>query len=722
MPETRVTYCRNCPSLCGLVMDVEDNKILEIRGDRDHPLTSGYLCVKGLSSGDWQNGEDRVLTSSRLEPDGSRTVFHADRAIDEIADRLSAIIAEHGPDAVALYYGTGCNNSSVSHSAMKGFMKAIGSPYIFSSMTVDQSAKWVTLGRMGMFLTGKYSALDADVIMEVGANAAISHTSALVPMNNPMPRLRDQQKRGLRLICVDPRRTETARKADIHLQIKPGEDAALFAGMIRILLERGWHNQDFCARFVGPLEPIRAAVEDFKLDYVAERAGVSAELIVKAVELFSRAQRKSASSGTGPDMSGDSNTAEHLIEAFNALCGGYRRAGDIMRNIHPMFGGLLAQEMVVPPDRMWERPPFLNSSGSGPLFGEYPSALLPREIASEKDNRIRALIVVGGNPAKAISDPDVTLAALQQLELLVTLDPRPTDTMAVAHYAIPASLPYERDDYTGIYDNISAFSFAQVATPIVERPPGVIDDLDFFWGVLARMGKSLELKPPSFGASHDQIPGPALTLGPADKPRAKDVIRAFSSRCRFTYEELAANPHGVLLDETAIIQPAGEQTARLELCAPDVAAEIANVFNRPASDPAWPFLLIVRRQLESMNSAFSNSAMARRRYPTNPAFMHPTDMAENSIAEGDRVRVASPYGAVFAFAQADPSLRRGLVSMSHGWGLADDSTDPEHIKGAFVGRLISLKHDLQTINYMPRQSGVHVAVERVAPSRSATSS
>ena len=264
-----------------------------------------------------------------------------------------------------------------------------------------------------MFATGKYSALDADVIMEVGGNPAISHVSATIPMTAPMRALRDAQSRGLKLIVVDPRRTETARRADLYLQIRPGEDTALFAGMIRIVLERGWHDEAFCARFIRPLDELRAAVADFTPDYVAGRTGIDRELIERAAEMFARARRKSAASGTGPNMATDSNVAEHMFEALNALCGGYRRAGDVVRNVQPLFGGHPTREKVIPPNRSWESGPKCRTADIGPIFGEYPTALLPREIIGTGEDKIRALIVVGGNPLKAIGDPDKTLSRLQ---------------------------------------------------------------------------------------------------------------------------------------------------------------------------------------------------------------------------------------------------------------------------------------------------------------------
>jgi anaerobic selenocysteine-containing dehydrogenase len=713
MSSIHTTYCRNCPSVCGLRVEVENNKIIGIRGDPGHPLTRGYFCVKGLASMDLHNGEDRLFGSHARSASGNWVDIDVERALDEINVKLTELRLRHGPRAIAMYYGTGANNNSLCHSAMKGWFDSIGSPYIFSSMTLDQSAKWVTMGRMGFFAPGKYSALDADVIMEVGVNSAVSHMSSTIPMTAPQKALRDAKGRGIKLIVVDPRQTETARRADIHLQIIPGEDAALFAGMIHIVLDRGWHDEAFCSRFTESLDELRAGVARFTPSYVAERTGLARARIEQAVEMFATAKRKSAASGTGTNMATDSNLAEHLLEALNAICGGYRRAGDIVRNVHPLFGGHPIKEQVVPPYRSWEFGPKCRTVDVGPMFGEYPSALLPREIIGRGEDKIRALVVVGGNPLKAIGDPKKTLAAFKDLELLVTLDPRPTETGANSHYSIATSLPYERFDYSGMYDPLYSVSFAQAAPPFLNRPAGVIDDWEFFWGLARRMGRPLTIKKPTFGASHSQIVAPELVLSLDEKPRTEDLARWMCSQNLLKYEQLMAHPEGVLLQDHAFIQPAEDNDrSRLNLCPSDVAAALAKLRECRPTNAAFPFRLTSRRQLESMNSAYSNASKTRLRYPVNPAFMNPEDMVEGGLSNGDTVEIRSEHGMVIATVQRDPGLRRGVVSMSHGWGAVDSATDLEGRTGAFVGNLVSIETDLQPYNFMPLQSAIPIAVRR----------
>jgi anaerobic selenocysteine-containing dehydrogenase len=710
------TYCRNCPSLCGLLLEVEDNRILSIRGDREHPLTKGYFCVKGGASQEMHNGEDRLQSSQARQPDGTLADIDVEQALDQIHTRLGAIIEKHGPRAVAMYYGTGANNNSVCHSAMKGWIDLIGSPYIFSSMTVDQSAKWVAAGRMGMFPTGMYNSLDADVLMIVGNNPAISHTSAALPFHAPMKWLQEAKSRGLRLIVIDPRQTETARRADLHLPIRPGEDATLFAGLIRIVLTNGWHDESFCNRFVRNLDALRAAVEDFSPDYVAARTGIGRDLLETAAATFAKAGRKSASSGTGPNMACDANVAEHLISAFNTICGGYRRSGDLVRNTGLLFGGMASREQVIPPYRSWEVEPKCRTANIGSMFGEFPAALLPNEITAEGEDRIRALIVVGGNPAKAIGNPQRALASLRSLDLLVNINPRMTETGALSHYSIATTLPYERFDYTGIYDPLLSMSFASVATPVLAAPPGVIDDWQFFWGLARRSGRPLALKRPLFGAAHAHIPGPTLELNPDTKPNTEDIVRWMCSQGSVRYEDMLASPSGLRPENAvATVEAATEDDgARLDLCPADVSAEIRTLRERDTTDGRYRYRLIVRRLLETMNSAYTNSSRTRRRFPVNPAFMHPQDMEMSGITEGMKVEISGVHGSLIAYARGDRTMLSGTVALTHVWGSPERSADPNGKSGAFTGHLVSIETDLQPISYMPQQSAIPVNIRPAA--------
>ena len=174
--ETHRTYCRNCQAACGLVIETEDNHITSVRGDRAHAVTQGFMCIKGTMSGDLHNGEGRLASAQKCDRRGGASNIDVEQALDEIAAKLSEIIKQHGPNSVALYFGTGVKFNTLGTKALQSWLlQCVGSPYLYSSSTIDQSAKWVTMLRMGMFLTGKPVIQDIDVMLAVGSNPYISH-------------------------------------------------------------------------------------------------------------------------------------------------------------------------------------------------------------------------------------------------------------------------------------------------------------------------------------------------------------------------------------------------------------------------------------------------------------------------------------------------------------------------------------------------------------------
>jgi anaerobic selenocysteine-containing dehydrogenase len=548
--------------------------------------------------------------------------------------------------------------------------------------------------------------------MMVGSNPAVSHSFYLLPFANPLKSLREAREAGLKLIVVDPRETETAREADIHVRVRPGEDATLFAGLIHIVLDCGLHDREFCERFVGPLDALRSAVAPFTPEYVFERTGVPVDTLFETATVFATAARKSAASGTGPNMAADSNLAEHLIEAFNAICGGYRRAGEKAWNTGGLYARGPGVATVQPPTRPWEHGPKCKTADVGPMFGEFPVALLPSEILHPGDDRIRALIVVGGDLARALPESERVIAALEGLELLVTLDMRPTDTGGRAHYEIATSLPYERHDLTGAIETYFSKTFAQVAVPVLERPPGIIDDWEFFWGLARRAGTPMRMKQVHRSLHQNDIPGDGLELDPGSPIATEDIVRWMSGLGHLDYATLRANPHGIAPEDDTVIPAVPDDGARLDLCPPDVVAEIALLRERRPDLDQFPLRLISRRMRGAMNSAFRKAGMVTRHTPFNPVYLSTVDMVALGLGDEAAVRIESRSGSVLAYARADDSLAAGSVAMTHAWGpLTGDADEP----GANVNQLTSLTTGLQPINYMPLLSAIPVRITAVEP-------
>ena len=708
------TYCRHCQSLCGLVAEVADNRVTTIRGDRDHPVSQGYSCMMGQHGLLVQDDPARLATAQRRGANGTFAPLAVAEAVREVGGKLKDLLDRHGPRSIALYYGTGTAYSGLAYGIAKSWLRAIGSPEHYSSMTVDASSLYVCMRRMGIFATGRPLHSDLDAMLLVGNNPVVSHqgwSKSPLPSSNPRKAIAEAQARGMKLIVIDPRLTETARKADLFLQVKPGEDCTLLAAMLRVMLERGWTDPTFHDRFCTSIPALRAAVEPFGLAYAERRTGVPAALIEEAARLFGTVRKAHAAAGTGLSFGPHSNLAEHLLESLNALCGGYRRAGDINRSTG-LFANAATVEKVIPPNREWLHEPMLRSVPVGRLSGEFPSSRLPDEILHPGEDRIRALIVFGGNPVTAIGGTEKTVEALRSLELLVSVDPRWSPTGRLAHYVIPTRLPFEREDLNISLDGASPLPWVNYAPALVAPPEGVPDDWEVFYDLARYMGVELEFKTGPFGRQLE----PGLPLDMANRPTTSQLIGHACAMAGIDYDELAASPGGMWLPGREVVVQAApdDDGARLDLCPSDVAEEIAAVFalGDNATDPAFPLMLVSRRVARVMNATFHRLATTIEKYAVAPLFMHPSDIAARQLDPGTMVAISSPHATITGMLVADDSLAKGVVAMPMGWG----STEPGDPDSTLTSQLISLDCDIETINFMPRQTAIPVEVRGFAGS------
>jgi anaerobic selenocysteine-containing dehydrogenase len=631
--------------------------------------------------------------------------------MDEVAAKARATIEKYGKRSVALYIGTQAYRKSFNLSMAKQFMSSIDSDMIFSTMTIDQSAHWVADARFGLFATGKPGILESDVIVLVGTNPVVSHSGPYVaaPTVHQIPKLKAFQARGGKLIVVDPRITETARVADIHLQVRPGVDTELFAGLIRIVLENAWHDREFCDRWVTNLPELEHAVAPFTPGLVAERVGISAAQLMETAKVIAGARKLSIGFSTGVSMSPNPNTAAHMIEALNAICGGYLRAGDTYSN-PGVFSKKSPVEAVVPPSRSWETGPKLGS-GYGQLYGEFPSSRLPDEILNPGPSQIRMLIVLGANPMMAFGEPERMREALSALDCLVMLEPRTTETTVLADYVVAPPLQWEVADINLLVTDWVETPYLQFADPVVEPPVGTLTEWKFFNGVANRLGHVLRVKPFSFGGTLDPDAGTALT--PDRDWETEELLDIALTEVGSSVAELRKHPDGYLVDPApvTISAPEVDTGARLALCPSDVAAELQTIAGQ-AHTSTRKYRLISRRIVELMNSEFRESDKVIQRFGgAAPLFMHPDDMSDDSIERGDMVVIEGDHGKISARVRPDKTMRRGTLSMPHCWnGVAGAPSASGH-----TSWLVSMATaDVQPIDGMPQQSSIPVDIHREA--------
>jgi anaerobic selenocysteine-containing dehydrogenase len=706
------SFCRLCFGLCGMDVTIDDDgRVASVKGDRDNPLTRGYACVKGLDAPEALYGDKRFLRP--LKRIGDKHVpIPLEQALDEIADKLKTIIAEDGPQSVAFFRGTGTFGCNVAIFSWPDLADCLGAQK-YSTMTIDQSAKWVTQERLGTWPAGKQPFTGADVWLVAGSNPLVSVFSWDLPAQNPIKKLKEAKARGLKLVVVDPRRSELANFADIHLQIYPGEDAAVAAGLINVVLDNGWEDKAFCSQHVANLEALREAVAGFTPDVVAARAGIQAGDLVAAAQMFARdAKRGSTGTGTGVDMAAFPNLAEHLYQALGVICGRLLREGEEL----PNPGVLMAKEPpraeAIGPARTYEREPRSRVRGAVRLMGESATPTLAEDILTPGEGRIRALLISAANPASAIPDSRKVVEAFRALDLLVVVEPFETETAKLADYVLPPRMLYEHADLTfGLELTNLEFPYAAYTPPLVEPPAGseLAEEGYIAWSLAKRLGVQMTY----FGTPLDMETPPTDDL----------LLSILAARGNVPYDELKRLAgKGRFFDEIppVRVQASTGGGGRLDVMPPDVCEELrAFALTKPVSatvseDPDYPLRLIPRRIRETTNTSCRHFSSARIRVPFNPLSVHPEDLSRFGLQEGADCWLVSEHGRIPAIVRADATLKPRVVSMTHGFGWLSGEEFDYRERGSSTSMLISLEKDSETLQAMPLMSGVRVRIERRA--------
>lgn len=703
--QEKLSFCRICMGACGMIVTVDENdRMIDIRADRDDPQTLGFACFKGLRAVEAQNSANRVLRPMKRMPDGSLAPIALETALDEIAERLGKIRTEHGGEAIAGYKGGGGFFTSSAVVLLNSFLRGLGSPKSYSSATIDQSAKYVTHGRLGLWPPGKPAIKNVDVMLLVGTNPLVS-VNPPFDVRNPVKRMKEARARGMKLIIIDPRRSETAAFADLHLQPLPGEDASVIAGLNHIILREGWYDKKFCDAHVADLEALRKAVAPFTPDYVAARADVPIDQLYQAAQLFAGSgARGLAGSSTGPDMGPFSNATEHLIEAMNVICGNLVKDGEQIANAGAILPRYQRKAQVTPAPRWWETGPKSRIDGSGYIGEEMMTGVLADEILKPGNGQVRALIVHGGNPASAIPDQRKIVRALRSLDLLVCIEPSMSVTAELADYILPPFMQYERPDLPFwlyeymIYNDVAYTRY----TPAVSAPPEgaeLVDDWFVFWSLAKRLGTPL-----------DYLGTPLDMTAP---PTTDALLARTAQHAPVSWDEIKRHDRGLVVDDTPqFAEPADpDWSGRFTVMPADVETEIGLALADGADDEKYPYRLAVRRLRETFNSVGRDLPTTRKRVPFNLAFINPDDLAEIGAETGDEVEITSPAGAIVAVAEADPTLRRRALSVPHGFGgLPDASSNRGYYEDGVSTNLLLEDQTRETINAMPRMTGIKVGL------------
>ncbi len=731
MLEERRSLCRICTAQCPILVGVdEQGRPVTARGDKSNPSSEGFFCAKGKHFPEMHTYGARFLAPQRRNKAGEFERISPQTAITEVAARLSDIMQRHGPRSVAVYCGTLFYQLPSTAAFATAWMDAAGIKMRFSSGTIDQPGKQVAAAAHGHWLGGSFPFDECDTWMLVGTNPLVS-ISGGIPHANPGRRLKRALARGMDLIVIDPRRTESARQARLHLQPRPSTDPAVLAGIIREIFESDLVDREFLAGHAAGLDALRAAVEPFTPAVVNDIADVPSEQLREAAHLFAapldparpggRRRKGACTAGTGANMSGWSNINEYLVLCLNTICGKYRQAGDRVSNPGVLTVRRDYKGQAIPPYPIDGYGKPLRVRGFSPAVCGLPTSALADEILQPGDGQIRALITIGGNPLMAWPDQQKTLAALESLELNVVFEPRRTATTELADYVLPPKLPLETPGTSLSTENLSVVSpalgyteqYGQYVPAIVEPPAGadLVEDWEYFYGIAKAMGLALTVRSgvfPIMGA-----PQPFTEVDMQTKPSSEAVLDMLCKNSWVPLQQLRDQPEQVLFSgiEATVLDADPDNSARLDLGNPEMLAELAEFASgKDYLRSAYPLQLISRRLPNTFNSVGMDISGLRERYPGNPLFMHPEDMQLSGLGNGEEVCLESAHGSVQAIIRADKSLRKGCVALTHCWGGMPQHSNDCRTDGSAISRLISVEEDFARYSGIPLMSGIPVRV------------
>jgi anaerobic selenocysteine-containing dehydrogenase len=722
--EHKATFCRICEPLCGMIATVEDGRLVALRPDKEHPLSSGFACQKGIAFSEVVNDPDRVTTPLRRGPNGFEPVTW-DEALTDIAARLADIHRWDGSGAVGWYMG---NPAAFSYShlvAVMTFIKGLGRhTHYFTASSQDTSNRLLA----SQFLYGTPTAVPipdlmrTDLLVMMGANPVVSHGSFLTA-----PRIKDRMhdivKRGGRVVVVDPRKTETAAQFE-WLGIVPDGDAYFLLSLLNVLFADGLSDRARAESQADGLDWLARQAVPFTPETTAPLTGIEPATVRALARDLAETPRAAVYGRLGTCVGRNGTLTAYLIDAVNLVAGSLDVPGGSVFSTLGMPGQRWAMKAMGAGVRRAYRRKRSRIGGFRPVASAEPAALMAKEISTPGNRQIKALFVSAGNPVLSVPNGDELEEALGALELMVGLDLYVNETTAHCDYVLPVTTMYERDDFAVTFQTFHATPFRQ-ATEAVVTPVG---QARTEWEIVDELARRMARRAPLFTAmavarTLAERRGRRLT----PRPLIDSMIRLSEGgdwfgvrRGGLTFRRLTDNhPHGVVVSPHIRTDVLGEvvvyRHGRVRLIHDDIAAEIA-ALSRRAQPESYPMRMIGMREPHSENSWMHNAPMLMRGKRTHRAVMHVDDAAAREIGDGDTVQVSSPHGRITLPVSVTADIVAGTIAVPHGWG--HKGTGGWRIAnsagGANVNRLMSSDpKDVESLAGMSWLTGVPVQVERV---------
>jgi anaerobic selenocysteine-containing dehydrogenase len=749
MSETTLhkSACILCYVNCGIEVEVEDGLMKRVRGDKANPKSLGYICQKAGRLPFYANDRKLRLTSPlKRNASGGFDEIGWDQAIAEIADKLNAIRAEHGTQAFG-YYGGGGQGSVMGGVFGQSLRGVMGTGPNFNALSQEKTGDFWVNGHM-FGAHNIHTAEDvhgAELTVILGCNPW---------MANGFVRARDAmiaigKDAGRRMIVIDPRRTEVADLADIHLALRPGTDAFLLSALLALIVAKGGADAAFLAGRTNGWDEVKAQLERVPVDAWLAAADVPRAQAEAAADMIIAAQSMTVRADVGVQQSRNSTLNAWLEKLLFLVTGNFLKPG--CNGLHtwlaPMWGHSRPGAVDLP-------------TGQERIAGLSPPNDLPKVILTDHPDRVRAMFVDGGNPANTVTDTTAVEKAFSALDLLVVIEVAMTETARLADYVLPACNQFERWENT-LFTFEYPHNVFQLRPPLFDPLPGTLPEPEIYVRILHAMGvmpEEARLAELRDLAAEDRLAfaqglgnlmkeqphyrflGPAIlyeTLGqtlpggaaatsvwwPSAHTCAqvnRDAVKGAGFEGEgpelgeALFEAMVTQPSGVVFTDEKhedLWRLVGHPDGKVQLAIPEMFDWMARL--DPADvvpDPNYPIMLIAgQRRHYNANQAIRDPRW-RKTDRTGALHMHPDDLTAVGGVEGGWMAVVSPAGRLVVRVESDPRLRRGQASLPHGYGQIYDTPQGKVTIGPRLN-LITSTEDCDPIARTPHHKNVAIRCE-----------
>lgn len=720
-PTWQKTACILCECNCGIEVQVEDRHLLRIRGDKSHPSSAGYTCEKPLRLDRYQNGTPRLTSPLRRRADGSYEEIDWDTAISEIAQRLAAIRDEHGGDKI-FFYGGGGQGNHLGAGYGQALQAALGVRYRSNALAQEKTGEMYVDGRLyGGHTKGDFE--HAEVVVFVGKNPWQSHS---FPRARPV--LKELAADPARtMVVIDPRVSETAAMADIHLQVRPGTDAWCLAALGAVLVQEDLLDHAFVADHTTGAEPVLAAYREVDVADFAQRCGVDEALIRTTARRIAAAESACTYEDLGIQQAPHSTLSSYLNKMLWILTGNFAKPGGMF--LHSTFaalagGGGGGGSRTTP------------VTGARIISGLVPCNSIAEEIDTHHPDRFRAMWVDSVNPAHSLTDSAGFRRAMRKLDLSVVIDIAMTETALEADYVLPAATQFEKWECTFFNVDFPENVF-HLRAPLMDPLPGTLAEPEIYARVVRALGvvDEASLEPLRVAAAaglasyadaffaavgadprlmglagyvlHETL-GP--TLGDARGTAALWGVAqlcamnqpASVARAGFTgtgFEPGNALFERILTGEAVVFTRDDHDHAwdyvrrpdrRFTLEIPELLDRLRDLATEQASwtTEEFPYVLSAGERRAFTANTIIRDPSWRRRDAGGALRISPDDAWALSVRDGDALRVVTERGSAVAVVEVTDTLQQGHVSLPNGLGVAH----PDGTPGVAPNELTSLHH------------------------------